>query len=132
MITLLVKDLLQLMMTELLKLGKIIRRTSVDELPQLFNVFMNKMSIVGPRPHRVTLNSEFQKNIYTYNVRQYIRPGITGWAQVNGWRGPTNTKLDYYGRTLHDIWYIENWSFTLDIYIIYLTIFGNEVRKNAF
>ncbi len=114
------------------KVGKVLRKYSIDELPQLFNVLFNSMSIVGPRPHRIKLNVEFKKHIYTYNVRQYIRPGITGWAQVNGWRGPTVNKLDYYGRALHDIWYIENWSFALDIYIIYLTIFGKKVRKNAF
>ncbi len=114
------------------RVGRFLRKYSLDELPQLFNVFGNRMSIVGPRPHRINLNKEFQKNIYTHNVRQYIRPGITGWAQVNGWRGPTDSKLDYYARTLHDIWYIENWSFALDIYIIYLTIFGKKVRKNAF
>jgi Undecaprenyl-phosphate glucose phosphotransferase len=114
------------------RFGKFLRKYSLDELPQLFNVLGNKMSIVGPRPHRIHLNKEFRKRIYTYNVRQYIRPGITGWAQVNGWRGPTDTKLDYYGRTLHDIWYIENWSFALDLYIIYLTIFGKKVRNNAF
>ena len=112
--------------------GRILRKYSLDELPQLFNVFDNKMSIVGPRPHRIYLNEEFRKKIYTYNVRQYIRPGITGWAQVNGWRGPTLTKRDYYGRTLHDLWYIENWSFGFDLYIIYLTLFGKKVRRNAF
>lgn len=114
------------------RLGKYLRKYSLDELPQLFNVFNNTMSIVGPRPHRIFLNNQFQMKVHTYKVRQYIRPGITGWAQVNGWRGPTDTKLDYYGRTLHDIWYIENWSFGLDIYIIYLTIFGKKSRTNAF
>ena len=65
-------------------------------------------------------------------VRQYIKPGITGWAQVNGWRGPTETKFQYVARTLHDLWYIEHWSFALDLYIIYLTIFGKKTRENAF
>ena len=65
-------------------------------------------------------------------VRHYTKPGITGWAQVNGWRGPTDTKIQYVGRALHDLWYIENWTFALDLYIIFLTIFGKKVRKNAF
>lgn len=114
------------------RVGKFIRKTNLDELPQFFNVLMNQMSVVGPRPHRTNLNKAFQEKVSTYMVRQYIKPGITGWAQVNGWRGPTETKLAYLGRTLHDLWYIEHWSFPLDCYIIFLTLFGNKTRKNAF
>jgi putative colanic acid biosynthesis UDP-glucose lipid carrier transferase len=114
------------------RVGKIIRKTNLDELPQFINVLRNEMSVVGPRPHRTNLNKAFQKKISTYMVRHYTKPGITGWAQVNGWRGPTETKIQYMGRALHDLWYIENWTFALDLYIIFLTIFGTKVRKNAF
>jgi putative colanic acid biosynthesis UDP-glucose lipid carrier transferase len=114
------------------KVGKFIRKHSLDELPQLINVLKNEMSVVGPRPHRVDLNKRFQQNAQNYLVRQYIKPGITGWAQVNGWRGPTETKYQYVARTLHDLWYIEHWSFALDVYIIYLTVFGKKTKENAF
>jgi putative colanic acid biosysnthesis UDP-glucose lipid carrier transferase len=114
------------------RLGKFLRKSNLDELPQLYNVLINEMSIVGPRPHRVNLNKDLQKKMSTYMVRHLVKPGITGWAQVNGWRGPTESKMQYMGRTLHDIWYIENWSFFLDIYILFLTIFGKKARKNAF
>ncbi len=112
--------------------GKFIRKYSLDELPQFINVFNGDMSVVGPRPHRLDLDKRFQQIVPTYMVRQYIKPGITGWAQVNGWRGPTETKYQYIARTLHDLWYIEHWNFALDIYIIFLTLFGKNTRKNAF
>ncbi len=112
--------------------GRFLRKYNLDELPQLINVLNNEMSLVGPRPHRVYLNRQLQEKMGQYMIRHYIKPGITGWAQVNGWRGPTETKLQYMGRTLHDIWYVENWTFLLDIYIIFLTFFGAKVRKNAF
>ncbi len=99
-------------------LGKFLRKYSLDELPQLLNVLTNDMSIVGPRPHRLNLNKALQQKMGTYMMRHTIKPGITGWAQVNGWRGPTETKLQYWGRTLHDLWYIEHWNFWLDLYII--------------
>ncbi len=114
------------------RIGKIMRKSNLDELPQLINVLKNEMSIVGPRPHRVFLNEKLKEKMDTYMVRHFIKPGITGWAQVNGWRGPTETRLQYKGRTLHDLWYVENWSFWIDFYIIYLTVFGKKVRKNAF
>jgi putative colanic acid biosynthesis UDP-glucose lipid carrier transferase len=114
------------------RVGKFIRKFSLDELPQFINVLIGEMSVVGPRPHRIDLNKRFQQTVHTYMVRQYIKPGITGWAQVNGWRGPTETKYQYFARTLHDLWYIEHWNFALDIYIIFLTVFGKKVRKNAF
>lgn len=114
------------------RVGRFIRKTNLDELPQFFNVLKNQMSVVGPRPHRTNLNRQFQERMSTFMVRHYIKPGITGWAQVNGWRGPTNTKLEYMGRALHDLWYLENWTFTLDLYIIYLTLFGKKVKTNAF
>ena len=114
------------------RVGKFIRKFNLDELPQFVNVIRHDMSVVGPRPHRVVLNKILQEKTSNYLVRHYVLPGITGWAQVNGWRGPTDTRLQYKGRTLHDLWYIENWSFLLDLYIIFLTIFGKKVRKNAF
>jgi putative colanic acid biosynthesis UDP-glucose lipid carrier transferase len=114
------------------RVGKFIRKYSLDELPQFINVFVGDMSVVGPRPHRVDLDKRFQQIAPSYMVRQYIKPGITGWAQVNGWRGPTETKYQYIARTLHDLWYIEHWNFALDIYIIFLTLFGMNTRKNAF
>ncbi len=114
------------------RVGKVLRKYSLDELPQLFNVLNNEMSIVGPRPHRVHLNNLLKQRLNSYMLRHVIKPGITGWAQVNGWRGPTETRLQYSARTLHDLWYIEHWTFGLDIYIIFLTVFGKKARINAF
>jgi putative colanic acid biosynthesis UDP-glucose lipid carrier transferase len=114
------------------RVGKFIRKFSLDELPQFINVLLYHMSVVGPRPHRIGLNKILQEKTSNYLVRHYILPGITGWAQVNGWRGPTETRLQSKGRTLHDLWYIEHWTFPLDIYIIFLTIFGKKARKNAY
>ncbi len=114
------------------RVGRFIRKYSLDELPQFINVLIGDMSVVGPRPHRIDLNKRFQQTVQSYLVRQYIKPGITGWAQVNGWRGPTETKNQYIARTLHDLWYIEHWNFALDLYIIFLTVFGSKTRKNAF
>lgn len=114
------------------RLGKILRKYSLDELPQFFNVLLGNMSVVGPRPHRRFLNRQLQENVYHYMLRQYVKPGLTGWAQVNGWRGPTDTEEQKRQRTLHDLWYIENWSFRLDIKIIFLTIFSPKVRRSAF
>jgi putative colanic acid biosynthesis UDP-glucose lipid carrier transferase len=114
------------------RVGKVLRKYSLDELPQLFNVLNNEMSLVGPRPHRVHLNNMLKQRLNSYMLRHVIKPGITGWAQVNGWRGPTETRLQYSARTLHDLWYIEHWTFGLDIYIIFLTVFGKKARINAF
>ena len=113
-------------------IGKILRKLSLDELPQLLNVLNNDMSVVGPRPHRINLNKDLQQKMGIYMMRHTIKPGITGWAQVNGWRGPTTTKIQYWGRTLHDLWYIENWNIGLDIYIIFLTAFGKKSNINVF
>ena len=113
-------------------LGRILRKYSLDELPQFFNVLLGDMSVVGPRPHRSMLNQQFQKSEEKYMLRHYFKPGITGWAQVNGWRGPTETKEQKSQRTKHDLWYVENWSLWLDIKIIYLTIFGKKTHKSAF
>ncbi len=104
------------------KFGAFIRKTSIDELPQFFNVFWGDMSVVGPRPHMVNLAKEYSDLINNYLVRQYAKPGITGWAQVNGFRGETKVLSDMENRVAYDIWYIENWSFLLDIRIIVKTI----------
>jgi exopolysaccharide biosynthesis polyprenyl glycosylphosphotransferase len=114
------------------KVGRILRKYSLDELPQFVNVLLGSMSVVGPRPHRRYLNRQLQENVYHYMLRQYVKPGLTGWAQVNGWRGPTDTEEQKRQRTLHDLWYIENWSFWLDMKIIFLTIFSPKVYKSAF
>ncbi len=114
------------------KVGKYLRKYDLDELPQFFNVLMGDMSVVGPRPHRIYLHNDFRKIVNDYMVRHYVKPGITGWAQVNGWRGPAMTKEQKEQRVRHDLWYIENWSFWLDIEIIFRTVFSKKTRKNAF
>jgi putative colanic acid biosynthesis UDP-glucose lipid carrier transferase len=113
-------------------LGKMLRKYSLDELPQFLNVFLGQMSVVGPRPHRVWLNEKLKREVQNYMVRHYLRPGITGWAQVNGWRGPTTTVEEKNQRTRHDIWYLENWTFLLDLRIVLLTILGKKANQNVF
>ena len=114
------------------KIGKYLRKLDLDELPQFFNVLKGNMSVVGPRPHRVNLDKDFRKIVNDYMVRHYVKPGITGWAQVNGWRGPTVTNEQKRKRVWHDLWYIENWNFILDLRIIFLTVFSRNTRINAF
>lgn len=114
------------------RVGKYLRKFDLDELPQFINVLKGDMSVVGPRPHRVFLENDFRKVVNDYMVRHYVKPGITGWAQVNGWRGPTVTNEQKEQRIKHDLWYIENWSFLMDIKIIFLTVFSRKTRKNAF
>jgi len=114
------------------RLGKKLRKYSLDELPQFMNVLQGHMSVVGPRPHRRYLNQHLQECVARYMIRQYVKPGITGWAQVNGWRGPTDTDEQKRQRTLHDLWYIKHWSFWLDIKIILLTILGRKTSQGAF
>ncbi|WP_200977077.1 undecaprenyl-phosphate glucose phosphotransferase [Echinicola sp. 20G] len=114
------------------RIGRILRKYSIDELPQFANVFMGDMSVVGPRPHRTFLNQEFQESVDKAMVRHYFKPGVTGWAQVNGWRGPTETDEQKQQRIAHDLWYLENWSMKLDIKIIYLTVFGKKTHGSAF
>jgi Undecaprenyl-phosphate glucose phosphotransferase len=113
------------------RVGRILRKTDLDELPQFYNVLIGNMSVIGPRPHRVNLQKDFRKCVNDYMVRSYIKPGITGWAQVNGWRGPTVTDQEKNERINHDLWYIENWTFWIDLKIILLTVFGKH-RKKAF
>lgn len=102
--------------------GNFMRKASIDELPQFWNVLKGDMSIVGPRPHPVALNEEYVKLIDKYMVRHYVKPGVTGWAQVTGFRGETEELWQMEGRVKQDIWYLENWSFWLDLRIIWLTI----------
>lgn len=114
------------------KLGSVLRKYSLDELPQFMNVLLGDMSVVGPRPHRGFLNQKLQESVDKYMIRHYFKPGITGWAQVNGWRGPTETDEQRKQRTMHDLWYMEKWSFGLDIKIIYRTIFSRKTHKSAY
>jgi putative colanic acid biosynthesis UDP-glucose lipid carrier transferase len=111
--------------------GAFLRRTSLDELPQLFNVVAGSMSLVGPRPHAVAHNELYRRKIQGYMLRHKVKPGITGWAQVNGWRGETDTIDKMERRIEHDLYYIQNWRITLDIRILFLTVFGRRVRQNA-
>lgn len=104
------------------KIGKFIRKTSIDELPQFFNVLFGDMSIVGPRPHLWTQNKVYGKKIDRYMVRHYVKPGITGLAQVKGYRGEIETDKDMINRINYDVYYIENWSFLLDVKIIVQTV----------
>ena len=113
-------------------IGEFMRRTNMDELPQFINVLKGDMSVVGPRPHMLKHTEEFSDVVEEYLIRHFVRPGITGWAQVNGWRGPTDTEEKIRGRVEHDLWYVENWSFMLDMKIILLTVFGKKTRENAF
>ena len=105
-------------------IGKFLRRTSLDELPQFFNVLMGEMSVVGPRPHMLQHTTQYKAIIRQFMVRQYVKPGITGWAQVNGCRGETKENSAMEDRVRHDIWYLENWSGMLDVRIIFMTIFN--------
>jgi len=112
--------------------GGFLRRTSLDELPQFINVLMGDMSIVGPRPHAVAHNELYRSKIRGYMLRHAVKPGITGWAQINGWRGETEQIEKMEGRVKCDLWYISNWSSWLDIKIIFLTVFKGFVDKNAY
>jgi putative colanic acid biosynthesis UDP-glucose lipid carrier transferase len=103
------------------KIGRVLRKTNIDELPQFINVLKGEMSLVGPRPHPIPLNLQSKDNVDNYMVRHMAKPGITGWAQVNGYRGETKDPVLMQRRVEHDVWYIENWSFWLDIKIIFLT-----------
>ena len=114
------------------RIGTWLRRTSIDELPQLFNVLQGNMSIIGPRPHALAHDNEFNKLVRKYAYRQHVKPGITGWAQINGHRGSMNTVVDVEKRIQFDLWYIENWSLALDFKILLLTVIEVFRAENAY
>ncbi|MEO5572630.1 MAG: undecaprenyl-phosphate glucose phosphotransferase [Bacteroidia bacterium] len=105
-------------------IGKILRKTNLDELPQFFNVFIGQMSVVGPRPHMLRHTEQYSKMFDKFMVRHLIKPGITGWAQVHGYRGATENSQKMEKRVEYDVWYIENWSLLLDLKIILLTVYN--------
>lgn len=113
-------------------IGAFLRRTSLDELPQFFNVLQGRMSIVGPRPHALAHNEYYKDLVESYMQRHKVKPGITGWAQVNGFRGETDTLDKMQKRVECDLWYIDNWSLWLDIKIIFWTIFKGFIGKTAY
>ena len=110
------------------KWGAFMRKTSIDELPQFFNVLKGDMSVVGPRPERPFFVEKFKEEVPRYMIKHQVRPGITGWAQVNGYRGDTSIEE----RIKHDLYYIENWTFAFDLRIIFLTVFKGFINKNAY
>lgn len=113
--------------------GSFLRKTSLDELPQFFNVLLGNMSVVGPRPHMLRHTQEYNAIIDRYMVRNYLKPGITGWAQVNGYRGETTKLILMEKRIDHDIWYLENWSLMLDLKIMFLTVIELlKIQKEAY
>jgi lipopolysaccharide/colanic/teichoic acid biosynthesis glycosyltransferase len=108
------------------RVGAILRRFSIDELPQIFNVLRGDMSVVGPRPHALRAkagNVLYEDVVAEYAVRHKVKPGITGWAQVNGWRGETRDEASLLGRVEHDLYYIDHWSLLLDLSIMLRTVF---------
>lgn len=115
------------------RVGDFLRRTNLDELPQFVNVFLGQMSIVGPRPHMLKHTEDYTRLVDKYMVRHVVKPGITGWAQVNGYRGLTDELWKMERRVEYDVWYIENWSLPLDLKIVVLTAFKAFLPdKNAF
>lgn len=114
------------------RVGAFLRKTSLDELPQLFNVIQGSMSMVGPRPHPLKLDEDFKYVIPSLNSRYCVKPGITGWAQINGFRGETRRVSDMVSRIEHDRFYVKNWSLWLDIKILVMTVFKGWTHKNAY
>ena len=115
------------------RVGDFLRRTSIDELPQFINVWRGDMSIVGPRPHMLKHTEDYTRLVDSYMVRHAVKPGITGWAQVNGLRGLTDELWKMERRVEHDVWYIENWTFLLDLKIMVRTVINAvQGEKNAF
>lgn len=110
------------------RVGRFLRRTSIDELPQLFNILIGNMSLVGPRPERPQYVEKFKEEIPRYMIKHQVRPGLTGWAQINGYRGDTSIRK----RIEYDIYYIENWSMEFDFKIMFLTIFKGFINENAY
>jgi undecaprenyl-phosphate galactose phosphotransferase/putative colanic acid biosynthesis UDP-glucose lipid carrier transferase len=113
-------------------IGRVLRRTSIDELPQLLNVLRGDMSLVGPRPHALAHDDHYGNLLSDYAFRHHVKPGITGWAQVKGYRGETSRIDQMKGRVDHDLWYINNWSLLLDCKILALTCLEVMRRRNAF
>jgi putative colanic acid biosynthesis UDP-glucose lipid carrier transferase len=111
--------------------GRWLRKTSLDELPQFVNVLLGQMSVVGPRPHAVAHNQHYRTQILEYTLRHKVKPGITGWAQVNGWRGETDTLEKMIQRVAHDIEYIRRYSLFFDLKIVLMTFFG-RANRNAY
>ncbi|MCL1065352.1 undecaprenyl-phosphate glucose phosphotransferase [Shewanella olleyana] len=118
--------------SRLTSIGGFLRRTSLDELPQFFNVLLGTMSVVGPRPHAVAHNEEYRQIVAYYMLRHKVRPGITGWAQINGWRGETDTLDKMEKRVEYDLAYIRHWTLWWDIKIIFMTIFKGFTGNNAY
>ena len=113
------------------RLGRFLRKWNIDELPQLINVLKGDMSLVGPRPHALSHNREYEQKIALYARRHNVLPGITGWAQVNGLRGETDTDEKMRRRVDHDLYYIDNWSLWLDLRILILTAISRRSHRNA-
>lgn len=114
------------------RIGRLLRRTSIDEFPQFLQVLTGELSLVGPRPHAVAHNEQYRTLIHGYMLRHMVKPGITGWAQVNGWRGETAELEKMEQRVRHDLEYIRNWNLLLDLKIIFLTVFGSKKSRNAY
>jgi Undecaprenyl-phosphate glucose phosphotransferase len=114
------------------KIGRFLRKSNLDEFPQFINVLLGHMSVVGPRPHMLKHTDQYSELIDHYRVRHYVKPGITGWAQVNGYRGETDVLWKMEKRVEYDMLYLENWTFWWDVKIIFLTVFGRNVYKNAY
>ena len=114
------------------RIGRFLRRSSLDELPQIFNVLAGNMSLVGPRPHAVDHNAEYAQKICGYFSRHRVKPGITGYAQVNGLRGETDTTSKMEDRVRHDVYYTENWSLSFDLRILLKTVVVLFFSKNAY
>ena len=105
------------------KIGKFIRKTSLDEFPQFINVLKGEMSLVGPRPHMVKHTNDYSKIVDQYMIRHFLKPGITGWAQINGFRGEITDPKQIKMRVANDLWYLENWNVWLDLRIMFLTVY---------
>jgi putative colanic acid biosynthesis UDP-glucose lipid carrier transferase len=114
------------------RVGRFLRKTSLDELPQLINVLKGDMSLVGPRPHAIAHNEYYAEIIDGYLRRHRVKPGITGWAQVNGLRGETATVQAMHERVIHDLYYIENWSLRFDLWILLRTLVVGFIHRNAY
>jgi putative colanic acid biosynthesis UDP-glucose lipid carrier transferase len=112
--------------------GAWLRRSSLDELPQFVNVLLGDMSVVGPRPHAVAHNEQYRRQILEYMLRHKVKPGITGWAQVNGWRGETDTLDKMIQRVAYDLEYIRRYDFVFDLKIVAMTVFGRDAQRNAY